>query len=50
MMDETPDWIKTKLTMHEFILEVMMANNLASIPEHHSAEFKSDFLARTAKA
>lgn len=48
-MEEVPEWLKVKLTMYEYLLEVMLANNLAVLDEDRAAQFKSDVLGRPLK-
>lgn len=45
-MDTLPGWVTVKLTMLEYMLEVVVANNLAPAPEERSEQFKQDLLAR----
>lgn len=41
--------IAAKLTLHEFLLEIIIANNLAHIPEHEADHFKSTITDRMSR-
>lgn len=45
-MNGLPGWVTVRLTMLEFMLEVVVANNLAFVPEDRSEQFKEDLLSR----
>ena len=44
MNEPIPMWLQSRLTMYDFVLEVMLANELAVISVKESQEFKSDLL------
>ena len=48
-MEPLPTWLTVKLTMLEYMLEVIMANNLAFTPEERSERFKQDLLSHELK-
>lgn len=48
-MDTLPAWLSVKLTLLEYMLEVVVANNLAMVPEERSEQFKEDLLAHDVK-
>lgn len=45
-MEPLPSWLLVRLTMYEYMLEVVVANNLSLVPEERSEQFKQDLLAR----
>ena len=45
-MNGLPGWVTVRLTMLEYMLEVVVANNLAFVPEERSEQFKDDLLSR----
>ena len=49
LMEPLPTWLTVKLTMIEYMLDVVMANNLAFVPEERSERFKQDLLSHDVK-
>lgn len=43
-MEKIPGWVEIKLGLFEVVLEIVMANNLASVRQDESAQFKKDLL------